>query len=311
MEAAANETAGGSSCSNTMVSGTGNSGQLELIELLPLEYTRGLSLTRFLAASVPKSLGTVFIKFLATHSPLGQEFIHLKRVRPSPPPAAPGTRLDVLVCRGDVEPPQGVIAYLNANDCGVCFSVDVSTYAALTRAQLADFSPPWPLTYRKPSFMPLELTAAAREKYAQLLRRAEQVGAGRCACVIVDSTGVEIAAATEEASAHPLRHAVMVAIGIAAKSFSDGAVVEHDVPSSSSSKRQRTAEDVYLCQDCEVITTHEPCIMCAMALVHSRVHLIAFREPDPGFGGFGGAVALHTCQSLNHQLRAFRFLEGR
>merc|ERR1712204_44552 len=111
-----------------------------------------------------------------------------------------------------------VMAYLNANDCGGCFSVDVSRYAALTRAQLAEFSPPWPLTYRKPSFMPLEVTSAARDGYAQLLQRAEQLGAGRCGCVIVDSAGVEIAAAGEETSTHPLRHAVMVAIGIAAKS---------------------------------------------------------------------------------------------
>jgi len=308
MESAMTETAGGSSCSTAAVSG--NSSDLDLVELLPLEYTRGLSLTGLVAARVPKSLGTAFIRFLATHAPLGPEFMHLKRVRPSPPPAAPGSQLDVLVCRGDVEPPKEVTAYLNANDCGSCFGVDVSMYAALTRVQLAEFSPPWPLTYRKPSFMPFELTSAAREGYAQLLRRAEQVGAGRCGCVIVDSAGVEIAAAAEEASAHPLRHAVMVAIGIAATSSGTCTVAEHTTPSVST-KRQRTAEDAYLCQDCEVITTHEPCVMCAMALVHSRVRLVAFREPDPGFGGFGGAVALHTCQSLNHQLRAFRFAKGR
>jgi len=306
MEAATHETVGGSSCSSASVSD--NSSNLDLVELLPSEYTRGLTLTAFHAASVPKSLGTAFIKFLATHSPLGPEFIHLKRVRPSRPPAAPGSQLDVLVCPGDVEPSHEVKAYLNANNCGGCFSVDVSKYAALTRAQLAQFSPPWPLTYRKPSFMPLDLTSAARKGYAQLLQRAEHVGAGRCGCVIVDSAGVEIAVAAEGASTHPLHHAVMVAIGIAAKSSQSGTATDGD-DAPSGSKRQRTAEDAYLCQDCEVITTHEPCVMCAMALVHSRVRLVAFREPDPGFGGFGGVVALHTCQSLNHQLRAFRFMK--
>ena len=34
-------------------------------------------------------------------------------------------------------------------------------------------------------------------------------------------------------------------------------------------KRSRDEED-YLCQDCDVVLTVEPCIMCAMALVHSR-----------------------------------------
>merc|ERR1712003_499892 len=71
-------------------------------------------------------------------------------------------------------------------------------------------------------------------------------------------------------------------------------------------KRPRADED-YLCQECEVVTSHEPCIMCAMALVHSRVRLVAYRTPDPSFGGLGGAVSLHTCTSLNHQFRVLRW----
>ena len=67
-------------------------------------------------------------------------------------------------------------------------------------------------------------------------------------------------------------------------------------------KRSRDEED-YLCQDCDVVLTVEPCIMCAMALVHSRVRRVAFWENDPEFGGFGGKIALHHCQKLNHHPR--------
>jgi len=67
-------------------------------------------------------------------------------------------------------------------------------------------------------------------------------------------------------------------------------------------KRSRDEED-YLCQDCDVVLTVEPCIMCAMALVHSRVRRVAFWASDPEFGGFGGKIALHHCQSLNHHPR--------
>ena len=47
--------------------------------------------------------------------------------------------------------------------------------------------------------------------------------------------------------------------------------------------------------------------MCAMALVHSRVRVVAFREVDSDFGGLGGAISLHQCPSLNHQFRVLRW----
>merc|ERR1712184_40909 len=115
----------------------------------------------------------------------------------------------------------------------------------------------------------------AKAKYASLLHRAVEAGAGGCGCVIVDREGREVAATG--GSSHPLHHAVMGAIS---------AVTEHTA-AQPGEKRPRSEED-YLCQDCEVVTTHEPCIMCAMALVHSRVRLVAYRTADPKFGGLGG-----------------------
>merc|ERR1719503_79065 len=72
------------------------------------------------------------------------------------------------------------------------------------------------------------------------------------------------------------------------------------------SKRPHPDDD-YLCCDCEVVTTHEPCVMCSMALVHSRVRLVTYKEQDLEFGGLGGRVSLHTCASLNHQLRVLKW----
>ena len=82
------------------------------------------------------------------------------------------------------------------------------------------------------------------------------------------------------------------------------------LPFRSSGKRSRE-DDAYLCQDCDVVLTMEPCIMCAMALVHSRVKRVAFWHSDMEFGGFGGRLALHQCQSLNHTVRVLQWQQKR
>ena len=72
---------------------------------------------------------------------------------------------------------------------------------------------------------------------------------------------------------------------------------------SSNGKRSRE-DDAYLCQDCDVVLTMEPCIMCAMALVHSRVKRVAFWHSDMEFGGFWGSTSLASVsKSESHGAR--------
>eukprot|EP00418_Pyrodinium_bahamense_P030497 CAMPEP_0179141580 /NCGR_PEP_ID=MMETSP0796-20121207/67919_1 /TAXON_ID=73915 /ORGANISM="Pyrodinium bahamense, Strain pbaha01" /LENGTH=293 /DNA_ID=CAMNT_0020841327 /DNA_START=84 /DNA_END=962 /DNA_ORIENTATION=+ len=269
----------------------------DLIELLPPEYTRTLSVIAFQAVTVPKVLGSELLKLLGSRLPFGPDFLHLKRVRTSPSVAG---SLEVLICPSGTEPPSEVVQFLSAMECGHCHSVEVSRHPPFTRTQLAQFSIHWPLTYRRPSFEPLELSAAARAVYERFLQRAEEVRNARCGCVIIDRAGREIAAAGDSTATHPLRHAVMVAIEQACTLRSSGGE-----GTGAAAKRSRSEEE-YLCQDCEVVTTHEPCIMCTMALVHSRVRLVAYRTPDPEFGGLGGRISLHTCEALNHGFRVLR-----
>jgi tRNA(Arg) A34 adenosine deaminase TadA len=61
----------------------------------------------------------------------------------------------------------------------------------------------------------------------------------------------------------------------------------------------------YLCTDLALVTTHEPCVMCTMALVHSRIALAAFARANTAHGGLGGVHHVHRLPSLNHRFPAY------
>ncbi|XP_017786592.1 PREDICTED: probable inactive tRNA-specific adenosine deaminase-like protein 3 [Nicrophorus vespilloides] len=63
----------------------------------------------------------------------------------------------------------------------------------------------------------------------------------------------------------------------------------------------------YLCTNYYVYVTHEPCIMCAMALIHSRAKRVFYGTSVPE-GALGTACKIHTVKDLNHHYEAFRGL---
>ena len=61
----------------------------------------------------------------------------------------------------------------------------------------------------------------------------------------------------------------------------------------------------YLLNSFDVYVKHEPCIMCAMALVHSRVSRVFFNKPFPK-GALETVAKLHIIDELNHAFEVYR-----
>ena len=137
------------------------------------------------------------------------------------------------------------------------------------------------------------------------------------ACWPVEGDG----ARASHPQSHPLQHAVMRCIDEVARLERAAAAAKSartqpldvDPPGeegAGSVDGAATAAPVppehHLCAGCDVYVTHEPCAMCAMALVHSRVRRVIYALPAAGGGALGSRYMLHTERSVNHHFSVVR-----
>ena len=95
-----------------------------------------------------------------------------------------------------------------------------------------------------------------------------------------------------------------------ARMAADSAASKHVAASDSSQKDAHDSESdgvEYLATGFDAYLIVEPCPMCAMALVHSRVRRVVWMAPNPKRGALGTRYALHHQAGLNHHYRVFRF----
>ncbi|KAI9568605.1 hypothetical protein HD554DRAFT_2022042 [Boletus coccyginus] len=91
---------------------------------------------------------------------------------------------------------------------------------------------------------------------------------------------------------HPLRHAALdvirqVAAYRAERPASEGEAVHNGAQ--------------YLLTGLSLFITHEPCLMCTMALLHSRVKEVFYLVPMPKTGGCGGIACVPSLKGVNHR----------
>ncbi|SSD59005.1 related to tRNA-specific adenosine deaminase subunit TAD3 [Saccharomycodes ludwigii] len=68
------------------------------------------------------------------------------------------------------------------------------------------------------------------------------------------------------------------------------------------------SEDGYLCLDYEVYTTHEPCSMCCMALIHSRISRLFYLKDMPKTGCLKNNYHMHSIKPLNSSYHVFQWV---
>ena len=99
---------------------------------------------------------------------------------------------------------------------------------------------------------------------------------------------------------HPLyEHPIMLCI--------DGlsAIVEGSFVHSEYTRRLDTASQ-YLCTGLEVFTITEPDLYVSMALLHSRMRLVVYKE-SVASGALGSMCKLHCLPDINHRFQVYKW----
>ncbi|KAK0162463.1 hypothetical protein PV327_006238 [Microctonus hyperodae] len=147
---------------------------------------------------------------------------------------------------------------------------------------------------------------------------------------------------------HPMWHAAMLAVDLVAKSRGGGAwkfefpletilqdtneyhkrkfhlipplcyplslnkinIPEFSTDALGDSKYDNEINSPYLCTNYWVFLMEEPCPMCAMALLHSRVAMIFYGIPNKSRGILESKALLHTMPGLNHRYKVWTNVLG-
>ncbi|MCJ1403198.1 tRNA-specific adenosine deaminase subunit tad3 [Xylographa trunciseda] len=132
---------------------------------------------------------------------------------------------------------------------------------------------------------------------------------------------------TQQGNGNIMAHAVMRAIGMMARKRrgllgigeegSRDAFLDHPITPTEQTVFGRSTVKAggYLCTELEIFVTHEPCVMCSMAILHSRFSKVIFGMRMPRTGGLtaesspGLGYGLWWLPELNWKLLAWQWVD--
>ncbi|XP_005996591.1 probable inactive tRNA-specific adenosine deaminase-like protein 3 [Latimeria chalumnae] len=230
---------------------------------------------------------------------------------------------------------------IDCSGLGEPFLVQVPAHPPLTRPQFEKASCHWPTSFHEDKQVTEALTGQLfsteekakmqgyMEKAIRTAKEGENKGMELVGAVLVDpnTDGVLAVAHDCRNSSNPLLHAVMVCIDLVAHGQGGGAYTYKDYPACTFAVMDRShctlaekclisidredcseSEDSglpYICTGYDLYVTREPCVMCAMALVHSRIHRVFYGISSPD-GALGTKYKIHTHTDLNHHYDVFK-----
>jgi len=251
----------------------------------------------------------------------GMDLTHLKRVRRAGQRTEEGHDIiDVVLCAESTLSKAALDDIVTqAVQSGIPISPrleKVSRWPAYTMKQLAEFKVLWPVTLRKDSARSIknpEKEAIEMRKYIlQTIELTNQRNSTHStdlpiAALLTDPRTSKVlltAHDTRVSSGHPLQHAVMNLL----------TELPSLLPANQSAEVQLMSndeEEQYYASMYDVYITHEPCTMCCMALVHSRVRrLIFWRGTARGARQLGWMKGDDLDGLLNHRYMCFEGIHG-
>ncbi|XP_020390946.2 probable inactive tRNA-specific adenosine deaminase-like protein 3 [Rhincodon typus] len=229
---------------------------------------------------------------------------------------------------------------------GEPFQVKIPAYQPLTRSQFEAASQHWPTTFRENKQVTDALQGhlfdteekakmqTFMEKAIEAANVGKKMGMEPVGAVIVNPATDEVVAVGHDCrnGPNPLLHAVMVCIDLVAYGQGGGAFNHNKypycyfktvesfpgdyainigkplLPSDDHSLRGTIVNGLpYICTGYDLYVSREPCVMCAMALVHSRIRRVFYATSSPD-GALGTKYKIHTKKDLNHHYDVFKGL---